>query len=164
MRQKVRHSSSHSTWPDTVSVPRMIYPVLASTPCFYAKDFESWKAVIRTLLQHGADVYAPVQQGFSCLDQFGYLCPVAPYGTPLDELSIYTIDPLESQELTNGWLQILASKGHDVSACLETESALHTGTMQLALLSHRTIGYDKESKLVFHLGARSGVSVLGLMD
>lgn len=50
-----------------------LYPVLASILRFYAKDSESWNAVIRTLVQHGADVHAPVRRSFSCFDQSEYL-------------------------------------------------------------------------------------------
>ena len=128
-----------------------LHLVLASILRFYAKDSESWKAVIRTLLRHGAVVRAPVRQGPSCLDQSEYMCPVAPYGTSLDELFRFIIDPLEGQEVANGWLQILASEGHDILVYLETESALHQRPIQFdsPILSYYRLRQRKQARLPF---------------
>ncbi len=134
-----------------------LYPALASILRLYAQAPESWESVIRTLIRHGVDVHAPVRRDLSFLDQSEYLCPVARYGTPLDELFMYTLDPSEGQAAANGWLQILASEGHDISVYLETESALHTRPMQLTYPSHRPWGYDNPRKPIFDLGARLSV-------
>ena len=135
-----------------------LYPALASILCLYAKDPKPWEPIIRTLVRHGVDVHAPVRRDLSYLDQSGYVCPLARYGTPLDELFIYTLNPFEGQAAARGWLQILVSEGQDIFAYLETESSLHVKPMQLTHPSYRTIGYDNERKFVFDFGTRPSVS------
>lgn len=135
-----------------------LYPALASTLRLYAIDPKPWEPVIRTLIRHGADVHAPVRRNLSDLDQSEYTCPLAQYGTPLDELFIYTSNPLEGQAAARGWLQILASEGQDISVYLETESALHVRPMQLTHPSYRTMGYVNERKLIFDFEERPSVS------
>ena len=134
------------------------YPALASVLRLYAKDAQSWEPVIRTLIRSGADVHAKVLRDLTFLDQSTYPCPVGKYGTPLDELFKYTIDPLEGQVAANGWLQILASEGHNILAYLETESDLHARPMQLTIPHRRPIGYANERKLVFNWGVHPTVS------
>lgn len=90
------------------------YPVLAAILRLYTRDSEPWEPIVRTLIRRGADVHAPVYRILRHLDQFDYLCPLAQYGTPLDELFMDTLDPLEGQTVADGWLQVLASEGHDV--------------------------------------------------
>ena len=129
-----------------------LYPALASILRLYAKDSKSWEPVVRTLVRCGADVHARVRRDLTYLDQSEYDDPLDEYGTPLDELFIYTLGPFEGQVAANGWLQILASDGHDVSTYLERESALHKRPMQLTHPSYRTVRYENEQKLVFDWG------------
>ena len=135
-----------------------LYPALASVLRLYAKDFGPWDSIIRTLIRQGADVHAPVRRRLSYLDQSEHPCPLAQYGTPLDELFMKTLDPWQGQAAANSWLQILASEGHDISVYLQRESDLHIKPMQLTHPSYRTPGYDNERKLVFDLGTRASVS------
>ena len=135
-----------------------LYPALASVLRLYAIDPKPWDSVIRTLIRYGADVHAPVRRNLRGLDQSEYLCPLDPYGTPLDELFIYTLDPFQGQAAASGWLQILTSEGHDITVYLEKESTKHVRPMQLTHPSYRSTGYDNERKLVFDFGARPAVS------
>lgn len=135
-----------------------LYPALASVLRLYAIDPKPWEPIIRTVLRYGADIHAPVRRNMRDLNQSEYLCPVAQYGTPLDELFTYTLNPFEGQAAASGWLQILASEGHDISVYLETESALHIRPIQLTQPSHRPMGDDIDRKLVFSLGPRPSVS------
>ena len=135
-----------------------LYPALASVLRLYAKDPEPWEPIIRILVRYRTDLHAPVRRDLEYLDQSEYPCPIGGYGTPLDELFLYTMDSFEGQVAANGWLQVLASEGYDVSAYLETESALHPRPMQLTHPSYRPGGYDNERKLVFDWGARPTVS------
>lgn len=135
-----------------------LYPPLASILRLYAKDSRLWESVTRTLIRLGVDVHAPVRRDLSYLDQSEYVCPLPQYGTPLDELFMYTSDPSEGQAAANGWLQILESEGFDISVYLETESTLHVKPMQLTHPSFRPWSYDNERKLVFDVGAQPSVS------
>ena len=135
-----------------------LYPALAAILCLYAKNPGPWDSVLRTLIRYGADVHAPVLRDLNFLDQSEHLCPVGKFGTPLDDLFTYTLDPFEGQVAANGWLQILESEGFNVFAYLETESALHARPMQLTYPSFRTMGYESERKLVFDLETRPTVS------
>ena len=133
------------------------YPALAGILRLYATDPAPWESIVRRLIRYGADVHAPVRRDLTDLDQSEYDCPLKPYGTPLDELFLYTHDPLEGQAAANSWLQLLASEGHDIPKYLETESVLHIDSMQLTHPSYRPVGYDNERKLVFDLEARPSV-------
>ena len=135
-----------------------LYPALASVLRLYAKDSRSWEPVVRTLIRHGADLHAPVHRSLRDPDQYKYPCPVAQYGTPLDELFMYTLDPLEGESAADCWLQILASEGLDTLAYLEMESALHPRPIQLTHPSYLTVGYDNERQLIFDLGAHPSVA------
>lgn len=143
----------------SADVSDQTYPVLAAILRLYAEDSEPWDPVIRTLIRRGADVHAPVHRYLRHLDQSEYLCPLAQYGTPLDELFMETLDPLEGQAAADGWLQILASEGHDILAYLKTESALHVKPIQLTHPSYQRLEEDdNERKLVFDFGACPSVS------
>ena len=135
-----------------------LYPALASILRLYAKAPEPWEPVLRTLIRSGANIHAKVHRDLEYLDQSKYPCPVGRYGTPLDELFTYTIDPLEGQVAANGWLQILASEGYNILAYLETESDLHARPMQLTVPYRRLMGYANERKLVFDWGVHPTVS------
>ena len=135
-----------------------LHPPLASILRRYAKDPELWEPLVRTLIRQGANIHAPVRRILRDSDQYKYPCPVAQYGTPLDELFIYTLDPLEGERAANGWLQILASKGLDVLAYLDIESTLHPLPIQLTHPSYLTVAYDNERKLIFNLGAHPSVA------
>ena len=135
-----------------------LYPALASILRLYAKSPEPWEPVLRTLIRSGANIHAKVHRDLGFLDQSKYPCPVSKYGTPLDELFTYTIDPLEGQVAADGWLQILASEGYNILAYLETESDLHARPMQLTIPYRRLMGYANERKLVFDWGVRPTVS------
>ena len=135
-----------------------LYPALASILQMYAKAPEPWEHVLRTLVRSGANIHAKVNRDLEFLDQSNYPCPVGKYGTPLDELFKYTIDPLEGQLAANGWLQILASEGYNILAYLETESDLHARPMQLTIPARRPMGYANERKLVFDWGTHPTVS------
>ena len=135
-----------------------LHPALASILRLYAKDLKSWEPVVRTLIRYGADIHAPVRRSLRDPDQYEYPCPVAQYGTPLDELFMYTLDPLEGERAANGWLQILASEGHDILAYLETESALHLRPIQLTHPSLLTVLYDNERQLIFNFEERPTVA------
>ena len=145
----------HIRFPDD-SEP--LYPALASILRLYAKDPQPWEPIVRTLIRSGADIHAKVRRNLTLLDRSKYLCPVSEYGTPLDELFKYTIEPLEGQVAANGWLQILASEGYNVLGYLETESDLHARPMQLTVPARRPIGYANERKLVFDWGTHPTVS------
>ena len=133
-------------------------PALVSILHLYAKDPQPWEPVIRSLIRSGADVHAKVRRDLTLLDQSKYLCPVREYGTPLDELFKYTIEPLEGQEAANGWLQILASEGYNILGYLEKESDWHPGPMQLTIPSRLPIGYANERRLVFDWTVHPSVS------
>ena len=135
-----------------------LYPALASILQMYAKAPGPWEPVLRTLVRSGANVHAKVHRDLEFLDQSKYPRPVGKYGTPLDELFKYTIDPLEGQVAANGWLQILASEGYNILAYLETESDLHARPMQLTIPARRPMGYANERKLVFDWGTHPTVS------
>lgn len=81
-----------------------LYPALASVLRLFAKDPQPWESVVRTLIRSGANVHAKVRRDLTYLDQSEYLGPVWEYGTPLDELFMYTIDPFEGQIAANRWL------------------------------------------------------------
>lgn len=136
----------------------LLYPALASILRVSAKDFGPWESIIRTLVRSGTNVHAPVRRRLSYLDQSQYPCPLAQYGTPLDELFMETLDPWQGQAAANSWLQILASEGHDILVYLREESDLHIRPMQLTHPSYHHPGYDNERKLVFDLGPRPSVT------
>ena len=135
-----------------------LYPPLASVLRLYAKNSRSWEPLVRTLIRYGADIHAPVRRSLRDPGHYKYPCPVAQYGTPLDELFMYTLDPLEGERVASSWLQILASEGRDILAYLEMESVLHPRPIQLTHPSYLTVGYDNERQLIFNLEAHPSVT------
>lgn len=105
------------------------YPPLAQALWSLGCSRPGWDNFLRPLIRRGARLHAPVQLD---LDRFyGYPCPAAEYGSPLDELFLATKTPFEGGPLARHWLQILTSEGCDIQAYLEEEYALRAAQMQL---------------------------------
>ena len=135
-----------------------LYPALASILRLYAIDSKPWESVIRTLIRYRVDIHAPVRRNLRRSDKSEFSYHLARYGTPLDELFLYTLNPIEDEIAAKGWLQILASEGYNILTYLKKESALHIKPLQLTHPSYSSIGYDNERKLIFDFGARPSVA------
>lgn len=139
------------------------FPFLAMTLKLYANALvhqdavstKQWEAFIRKLIHRRADVHARVPRGPDYGREVWVPCRVDEYGTPLDELFIYTDTPAEAKQAACGWLGILSSEGYDIVAYLETEMTLHSAQHQLTCPSNIkkwwVHGYDWPHVLIFTL-------------
>ena len=125
-----------------VSDDEEVFPILATALREFARDPSQWESFLRLLLRKNADLHSPVPR-FRCtrdpdeIFESLFPCRVLEYGTPLDDLFVYTSTPFEGQAAAHYWLQILSSEGFDSRAYLEEEFALHAEQMQLIRPSHR---------------------------
>ena len=113
-----------------------VFPILATALREFARDPSHWEIFLRLLLRKNADLHSPVPRSRWTRDSDEILeslfpCRVLEYGTPLDELFVYTSTPFEGEAAAHHWLQILSSEGFDSRAYLEEEFALHAEKMQL---------------------------------
>ena len=129
-----------------------IYPTLAAILRAYAENPSPWEPVLRALVRRGADLHAPVRRDRGDMDQIGYPCHMAEYGTPLDELFRWNRDSVASRTAADGWLRILADEGHDPSAYLKKEFIWLAEDMHFTHASISSVGYDSPRKLFFRLG------------
>ena len=117
-----------------------VFPILAIALRGFGEDFSQWDRFLRLLLRKNSSLHSPVPRiwGYQELNNFlspYYPCKALEFGTPLDELFLWTETPFEGEAIANRWLQVLSSEGIDVVAYLEEESALHAQQMQLTIPS-----------------------------
>ena len=135
----------------------MVYPALAGILCAYANQPSIWERLLRRLIRRGANLHGPVYRNPSrrCINK--YPCPIAKYGTPLDELVNACENPLAAQVAADGWLRILASEGCDPSSYLQEEFALHARDMQFTYPPHEYHPFDIPRQLHFQFGGHPSV-------
>ena len=113
------------------------FPILATALREYGRESSTWESFLRLLLRKRVDLHGPVPREFLVVEERNdYLGPMFPckileYGTPLDELFMWTWIPSEGKAAADRWLEILSSEGYDVKAYLEEEQVLHAAQMQL---------------------------------
>lgn len=117
-----------------------VFPILATALRAFGEGFLQWDRFLRLLLRKNSSLHSPVPrnggiQYLNNLLSFDYPCKALEFGTPLDELFLWTNIPFEGEAIANCWLQVLWSEGIDVVAYLEEESALHAQQMQLTIPS-----------------------------
>ena len=135
------------------------YPALAAILRAYADEPLAWESILRALIRRGADLHARVRRDREEINRLGYPCRMASYGTPLDELFSWKEDPFAARTAADGWLQILASEGHDPSAYLREELILRAEEMHFTHSDIEVSDCDWEipRKLFFVLGYRPSV-------
>ena len=117
-----------------------VFPALATALRLFGRGSSEWERFLRLLLRKRSSLHSPVLKVFGIEEMRHDLRPTYPckaleFGTPLDELFLWTNTPFEGEAIANRWLQILSSEGYDVVAYLEEESALHAQQMQLTIPS-----------------------------
>lgn len=142
---------------DTCDASEMIYPALAGILCAYATDPSTWEHLLRRLIRRGANLHGPVYRNPSRRYINRYPCPIAEYGTPLDELVNACENPLAAQIAADGWLRILASEGCDPSIYLQEEFSLHARDMQFTYPPHEYHPFDIPRQLHFQFGGHPSV-------
>ena len=136
----------------------MVYPALAAILCAYANEPSTWEHLLRRLIRRGANLHGPVYRNPNRRYINRYPCPIAEYGTPLDELLNACENPLAAQIAADGWLRILASEGCDPSAYLQEELTLHATDMQFTYPPHEYDPFDIPRQLRFQFGGNPSVS------
>lgn len=101
---------------------------------------KKWEPLIKRLIPRGTDLHVRVPRRGKDAREY---CPfhVNEYGTPLDVLFEFSGTPDEAKILGTEWLELLASKGHDVVVYLKKEMMLHSPQHQL---THPTSSYHQE--------------------
>ena len=119
-----------------VSDDEEFIPILATALAGFGRDPAQWEDFLRRLLRRHVNLHSPVPRyrwNYDLDDHFDSLfpCRVLDFGTPLDDLFVWTWRPFEGEAIANRWLQILSSEGYDVVTYLEEEFKLHAQQMQL---------------------------------
>ena len=133
------------------------YPTLAAILRAYAREPSPWESILRALIRRGADLHARVRRHRREMNEIGYPCRMASYGTPLDELFSWNKGPFAARIAADGWLSILASEGHCPSNYLREEFILRAEDMHFTHAPYSPAGYDIPRKLFFELGDRPSV-------
>lgn len=112
------------------------FPMLATALRAYGHESSRWECFLRLLLRKRVGLHVPVPRdcGVEKINDYlgpMYPCKILEYGTPLDELFMWTKTPSEGKAAADRWLEILSSEGYDVKDYLEEEQVLHAAQMQL---------------------------------
>ena len=113
-----------------------VFPKLAAALREFGRDPSQWERFLRSLLRQHPDLHSPVPRFRRTKDSDEifdpeFPCRVLEYGTPLDDLFVFTKTPFEGEAIAHRWLRVLSSEGFDLVAYLEEEFALHAEQMQL---------------------------------
>ena len=141
-----------------------LFPPLAAALRSYLHD-PQWETVIWFMIRKGVDLHEPVMRIMCAWEwQPSKARPKSRWGTPLDELFLYTKSPFDGQVAADGWLGILASEGVDVVGYLQKEISIHDPDSQLTFPSKRFIWYENPRQLYFTLGKSPSVHWDWLLD